>query len=52
MTGGIAVGEARAPRRTGWTVVMRLVAALLFLLGCWNLWDGIAALGRGGTVTR
>jgi hypothetical protein len=31
-------------------VVVRLVAALLFLLGCWNPGDGIAALGRGGFV--
>ncbi|WP_433505427.1 DUF7144 family membrane protein [Pseudonocardia halophobica] len=50
MTGGIAAGEPGAPRRTRWIVMVRLVAALLFLLGCWNVWDGIAALGRGGFV--
>lgn len=47
MTGGIAAGK---PRRTGWTVLVWVVAALLFLLGCWNVWDGIAALSRGGFV--
>jgi len=50
MTGDTTAGEPRAPRRTGWLVAMWLVAVLLFLLGCWNVWDGVTALSRGGFV--
>lgn len=49
MTRGTTSRESRAPR-TRWIVMLRLAAALLFLLGCWNLWDGITALSRGGFV--
>ncbi|MFR9801969.1 hypothetical protein ACL02T_06650 [Pseudonocardia sp. RS010] len=50
MTGDVTAGQPRVPRRTRWVVVVRLAAVLLFLLGCWNVWDGISALARGGFV--
>ncbi|MEU7817136.1 hypothetical protein [Pseudonocardia sp. NPDC049154] len=50
MTGDLTAGDPRAPRRTRWVVVVRLAAVVLFLLGLWNVWDGISALARGGFV--